>query len=224
MRRFSTFLTAAVLAAVVSFSAAPAKAGAITTNQWYTAAFTTTDTALFSPPYTDGLDGPVVNGGLGGFASAVDAPAGTDWSITLSGSGTLTVTDVEDSGDYFQMYDNGVLMTAAPSPFTAPGQNPGQVSPGDGLTSDPVYNAAYSYGDINASLGNADFSSATFLLNPGYNDITGIFAPGVFGPGITYGDVNFIAESYSPEPGSLTLLAISSALLLILARRKLVRS
>jgi hypothetical protein len=98
----------------------------------------------------------------------------------------------------FQMFDNGIAMLAAPSPFTAPGQNPGQVSPGNGMTSVPVAGDFSADLIINSALGNANFSSATFLLDPGVNVITGTLLVGL-GPS----EFDFIAEPSSAVPGPI---------------------
>jgi hypothetical protein len=98
------------------------------------------------------------------------------------------------------MFDNGIAMLAAQSPFTGPGQNPGQVSPGNGLTSVPSCSGSGCSGnwggEINVALGNVLFSSGTFLLNPGVNVITGTFLDGT-----GRGDFDFIAEPTDPVPG-----------------------
>jgi len=191
-----------LLAAIPLFFAMPvAKADNIVTNQWYSARFgESVPSPISGPPYNVATDGPVLPGG---FANSIVAPTGTSWTITLSGNGTLTVTDLQISGDLFQMYDNSVLMVFAASPFTAPGQNPGQVTPGSGYTSYPCVGCANAYEDINGALGNAYFSSATFLLSPGVNVITGDYV-GSEGNG----DMAFIAENTEspvPEPSSLLL-------------------
>jgi len=92
-------------------------------------------------------------------------------------------------------------MLATPSPFTGPGQNPGQVSPGKGLTSVPCSGSGSGCsinvgGEINVALGNVLFSSGTFLLNPGVNVITGTFLGS-----IGRGGFDFIAEQSDPVPG-----------------------
>jgi LPXTG-motif cell wall-anchored protein len=51
--------------------------------------------------------------------------------------------------------------------------------------------------DINAALGNSNFSSATFLLNAGVNVITGRLVATV-----GFGDFSFVAES-SAVPGPI---------------------
>jgi hypothetical protein len=59
--------------------------------------------------------------------------------------------------------------------------------------------------DINVALGNADYSSGTFLLHPGVNVITGTFL-GVIGDG----DVNFIAEQV-PESQTWKMMLLGFA-------------
>jgi hypothetical protein len=197
----------ALLAAIPLFIATPAANATgvdnIVLNQWYTAEFPCDVSCALqgSHIFGDGTDGPVLPSG---FANSIDAPNGTTWTITLATLGTLTVTDLETSGDQFQMYDNGVLMVGAASPFTAPGQNPGWATPGNGYTSIPTAYIGYEGLDINAALGDTTFSSATFLLYSGTNVITGNYV-GVVGDG----DMAFIAEGNEtppiPEPSSLLL-------------------
>jgi hypothetical protein len=89
----------------VSVMTTGASADNIVLNQWYTGAFAMPSPSPLTGGVNDGFlgtDGPVLPGG---FADAVLAPA-TPWVITLSHYGTLTVTDVEASGDFFQMFDN----------------------------------------------------------------------------------------------------------------------
>jgi hypothetical protein len=186
---------------MLGFAAAPAKADNIVLNQWYTGHFTTSNTPLKGGiTIALGTHGPILP--WPAFGNAVSAPAPA-WTITLSHSGTLTVTDIERSGDRFQMFDNGVAMAPAGSPFGPAPQNPGQVSPGGGLTSVPCVGCSYITTDINGALGDADFSSGTFYLHPGVNNITGEFL-GV----IKYGDFDFIAESGVPEPATWGLMLL----------------
>jgi len=195
--------TMAVVAIVAAFGAAtgPSYADIIVLNQWYTGQFEAApNTPLFGGPLGPGIplgvNGPVLPSG---FADAIIAPAGNSWTITLTSAGTLTVTDVGIPGDRFQMFDNGIAMLAAPSPFTGPGQNPGQVSPGNGLTSVTCSGCGTNMGgDINVALGNAQYSSGTFLLNPGVNVITGTFLGS-----IGNGGFDFIAERSDPVPGPI---------------------
>lgn len=135
------------------------------------------------------------------------APTGTSWQITLATSGTLTVTDLEATGDEFQLFDNGSPLAAAASPFVVSPQNPGWASPGNGDTSASTVGGSYDGGDINAALGNADMSSATFALGSGVNVITGEW---LVTNNQGTGDMAFIAESAAtPEPSSLVLFGTS---------------
>jgi len=212
-----SLLTLTLLAAVALFVATPAAiADNIVLNQWYEFGFYSPNPSPIQggviPLYSVAVNGPVLPGG---FANSVIAPAGVTWTITTAYGGTLTVNDLEASGDQFQMFDNGLPMGPAASPFTAAGQNPGQVSPGGGFTSVPAFGAPYE-ADINAALGDPLFSSATFALDPGVNVISGTWL-GFVGTG----DGSFIAESTVPEPSSLLLLGTGLAGLVGAIRRKL---
>jgi hypothetical protein len=194
-------ITMTLAAIVAAFGAAlgPAYADNIVFNQWYTGQFGLRGNGPPTPLFGPSLFGPSFHGPIvtGGFANAIDAPAGTSWTITATSPRTLTVTDVEESGDRFQMFDNGVPMVAAPSPFFLLGQNLGQVSPGNGLTSLPCNFCTFIGDDINAALGDIRFSSATFRLNPGVNVITGSFL-GVVGNG----NFDFVASVPGPIVGA----------------------
>jgi hypothetical protein len=187
-----------------------ASADAIVLNQWYTGAFAMPSPAPLTAGVNDGFlgtDGPVLPDG---FADAVLAPA-TPWAIVLSQYATRTVTDVEASGDFFQMFDNGLPMIPAPSPFTAVGQNPGQAGRSNGFTSVPTIDAPFDRTDINVALGDADFSSGTFYLFPGKNVITGEWQ---LNPSEGTGEFDFIAEPYAgsvPEPSTWALMLLGFA-------------
>jgi hypothetical protein len=232
-----------LLAAISGFFVTPAaKADNVVLNQWYTGQFGN----VFSTPllggvdYALGVNGPILQPPVGpcaptapvGFANAVAAPDPA-WVITLPCGGTLTVTDVEESGDQFALFDNGKPMTLAASPFTGPGQNPGWagiisngfdcgppdgelVAAGNSCTSVPVPGASNDANDINVSLGDPNMSSGTFYLPPGENDITGEYLGVEFN-----GDFDFIIEP-APEPSSLVLFGTGLLGVLIVFRRKLI--
>lgn len=214
--KIRAYLAASAAACSLAFGLGGAPAHAadnIVTNQWYTGFFTASNTPLVGGPFgTNGTHGPVLGGG---FANAVTAPQ-SPWTITLTGSGTLTVTDVETSGDRFQLFDNGVAMTPTSSPFTAAGQSPGQAGLPGGFTSVPNPYASTGVEDINAALGNANYSSGTFLLHPGQNNITGEFL-GTIGSG----DFDFIAEASAvPEPATWAMLLFGFGALGLLLRSR----
>ncbi|ARN82852.1 hypothetical protein DSM21852_23650 [Methylocystis bryophila] len=210
-------IAAAIGAVSLAFGAGPARADNIVFNQWYAAGFfDPAPSALTSPGPAFGslINGPVLPGG---FADAITAPAGTSWTITTTSGGTLTVTDVERTGDQFQLFDNGVAMNVAASPFTAAGQNPGQTALPGGFTSIPTPNVNFDGGDINVSLGDPNMSSGAFALQPGVNVITGTWLEaGNQGSG----DFAFIAEAATapgPAPGA-GLLGLATLLLYARAR------
>jgi len=195
----------AILATAVACSAfgfaARAHADNIVFNHWYTGGFNASGTPLFGPGFTTDVNGPTLQlGPIGSFSDATSAPGGP-WVITVGDFGTLTVVDTETSGDQFQLFNNGIPLLAAPSLFHDVGQNQGQVSPGNGLTSAPCVSCAFGVNDINAALGDARYSSATFLLIPGVNVITGTFLGSV-----GFGDFDFIAESPMPEPATWAMM------------------
>lgn len=197
--KIKSSLTALALTAGL-FVANSAYADNIVLNQWYTGSFIdpAPSSLVGGYQYYLGTHGPVLPGG---FADAVVAP-NSPWTITLSSAGTLTVTDFEASGDQFQLFDNGIAMNPAASPFTAPGQNPGQAALAGGFTSLPTVGGPYTAPDINAALGDAYFSSGTFALNAGVNVITGTW---LLANNQGTGDFNFIAEGV-PEPSTWAMM------------------
>jgi hypothetical protein len=158
-------------ATVMGAIAAPAQADNIVTDVWYAFGFTSTGTPLFGPGFAAGTS-----------PGGVLAPAGP-WTITLSGPATLTVTDVEISGDRFTLFDNGVLL---------------------GQTSAPVPNASSVGECISCALADPNYSHGFFPLGPGSHSITGTF-DGV----ITNGDGDFIIHAVGvPEPGAWALMLV----------------
>jgi len=205
----STALAAGMLGAV-GFVALPDSAfaqAAITANQWYTGHFTATGSPIFGnsgfgTAYTHGPTLPWPT-----FGNAIDLPANSAnaWTITIQGRGTLTVTDVQTSGDVFELFDNGLPMTWAASPFGPAPQNPGQTA------NAPYTSVACSFcesngtPDINYFLGDAFYSSGTFALHNGVNVITGTFVGD-----ITYGNVNLIVEDV-PETSTWVMMGLGFA-------------
>jgi hypothetical protein len=71
--------------------------------------------------------------------------------------------------------------------------------------------------DIDAALGDSSFSSGTFALDSGVNDVS-IYYVGSVG----YGDMAFIAEtSDTPEPSSFVLFATGLMGIMFAFRKKL---
>jgi PEP-CTERM motif len=208
-------LTAAIAAGAIGAVVEPTVASAdnIVLNQWYGGQFSSGPPGpLAGGVFTSlGTDGPVLGGR---FADAITAPS-SPWVITLSRSGTLTVTDIQAAGDQFQLFDNGAPMTPAASPFTGAGQNPGQSAQAGGFTSASTV-GDYVGADINAALGDSFFSSGTFFLSPGVNSITGTWlAANSQGPG----DFDFIAVSI-PEPSTWGAMLLGLAGLGLAGYRK----
>jgi hypothetical protein len=210
-------LLAGVSVIALGAASVPADAAAIVANQWYTGHFTNpAGSPLFAGAYSVGTNGPILPTG---FANAIAAPGSTtaplSLTITLPSGGYLTVTDVEDSGDQFQMSVNGVLETAATGDPSGLG---GQQAIGAD-TSVPVPGAAYCSENISTCLSNPDFSSGTFLLPAGTDTITGTFL-GVIG----YGDMDLIVEPAStadaPEPATLSILGAGLAAFGLIGRRR----
>lgn len=174
----------------------------ITTNTWYTGHFTGTPSPLLKGHPADlGTNGPILPN-ISKQPTALPAPGTAGGvmaaTITLPHGGTLLVTDVEDSGDRFAMFVNSA--NAAPAPPGATGLIPGGQQAIGSFTSVPA--AGHFVGEnITAALLDPFFSSGTFVLPPGTDTITGIFA----GPNFT-GNMDLIVETRVPEPAGLALL------------------
>jgi hypothetical protein len=160
-------------AAILSAVALPALAvDNISLNTWYTGSFTTTNTPVFGPPFATATD-----------PTALAAPAGTMWTITLASAEPLTVVDLQTSGDVFEIFDNGVSL---------------------GDTSTPVdFGTDVCALSISCSLSNSDYSRGVFFLGAGTNVITMEYIGNVGG-----GDVAFAVGSAVsvPEPATWALM------------------
>ena len=176
----NTFLAGAAIFAAAAVSA-PAQADNITSGTWYAFGFSSTGTALFG----GGAPGTNPNG-----VSAPTAP----WTITLTSPETLTVVDVEASGDQFTLFDNGVNI---------------------GTTSAPGF-GSYVGECISCALADSNFSRGTFTLGAGTHSITGVF-DGFVG----YGDGDFQVSGV-PEPAAWALMLVGFGALgtSLRARRK----
>lgn len=213
-KRFTTVAVAGVAAAGMFAVALPAFADNIFTNTWYTGSFSGTGTPVFGggPMYSLGTSGPVLPSGT---ADSVVAPSGTTWSITLEAGGYLTVTDFQATGDQFTVYDNGNPMALATG---ALGGASGQIVGGLSMTSTPG-SGSYTQSISDALAPGSGFSSGTFALLPGINNITM-----TYDGTLETGDMAFVTEAAVPEPGSLAMfgtgLAVLGGLGMFLDRRR----
>ena len=134
----------------------------ITFGTWYAFSFGDNNTPLGA-------------GNEPGFSpSGVIAPD-SPWTITLASPARLTVTDVEEAGDQFTFYANGILLgtTSAPTPFST---NVGEC--------------------ISCALADSRFSHGVFMLPAGTSNLTGTF-DGIVG----FGNGDFLVSSV-PEPST----------------------
>jgi hypothetical protein len=171
---FRNALLIGAATATLGAIAAPAFADNIVQNVWYAAAFTGTPSPLSGPGFAIGTNPP--------FGGTALAPAGTTWTITLTSPAKLIVTDVEASGDQFDIFDNAAIL---------------------GVTSAPCVGCAYVGENISAALGNPFFSHGYFDLPIGVNVLSGVFVGSV-----GEGDVDFIVTSGIPEPAGWALMLV----------------
>ncbi|MGH7025195.1 MAG: PEP-CTERM sorting domain-containing protein [Caulobacteraceae bacterium] len=154
-------LLIAAAAAALGVIAVPALADNIVQGVWYSAYFGETGSPVTGPGANVGTN-----------PSGVLAPAGTTWTITLGSAESLTVVDVEDSGDQFQIFDNGASLGNTTNPTV--GDSVGEC--------------------ISCALANTDFSRGVFYLGPGTNVINMTFLGS-----IGTGDVDFYVGA--PQTG-----------------------
>lgn len=206
---FKTFVLAGVSAASLATISVPALAipGGITGNAWYTGAFGTGILAQVGGSLgagtgiATGTHGPILPTGFQAEATNLTS---SSWTITAPNGGYLTITDVEASGDQFKLSDNGTLMTPATGAFG------GQAGLTGGLTSAPTLGDSSCIENINCALGDANYSSGTFALVDGENDITGVLAaltanssPGAFD---LIFELNAPPPTGAPEPATLAVV------------------
>ncbi len=208
LKKFLLIGTAAVALGAVSLQA---RADNIVTNQWYSGGFTGTPSPLVGP-FATGTNGPVLPNPTKANALPTPTSGGVLTAIiTLPHGGKLLVTDVEASGDQFEMFVNGAPAISAPGGST--GLIPGGQQSSGAFTSAPNFGDAC-VEDISCALSDANFSSGTFNLPAGIDTITGTFIGSV-----GFGDMNYIVETV-PEPASLSILGLGLAGLGLMARRR----
>lgn len=221
---------AGVSAAALATACVPSAANAVpvntavSANTWYTVGFGTANGTNATPgnklgaiapvSFGTGIAGPILPSGTAG-ATLLN---GTNWAITAANGGYITITDVESSGDQFQLTDNGVAMT--PTAITPLG---GQIGLANGVTSAPTTGDNTAADDIGSALGDGNYSSGTFALASGINVIDATLYTTT--DNASSGNADFIIElnptaTDAPEPASVTLIGIGVAGIAAARRRR----
>jgi hypothetical protein len=163
----------ALFGAAVSLciSAAAASASTVSVNTWYEFGFGGTDSALISG-----------NGFIPGTNPVPTVAPDAPWEFTLASAGTLFVTDMFNSGDQFELFNDGISL---------------------GLTSNPVEGSNCG-SDLTCAILNTNLSSGSFALAAGTYSITGLVRLSPFGGGA---GAFIISTTPVPIPAALPLLA-----------------
>ena len=210
MKKLQTLAASIIALAAVVMTGAPAYADPapnIIAGQWYSFRFDNSGTPIYGPPFVTGFNGPLPGGGT---AFSISAPTGTSWTINMATAGYITFTDLEISGDEFQVFINGVAATLATNNLIPSGQSglAGGFTSASGLGS--------SVGeDISAALLDANYSSGTFYLPAGLDTINAQFLGY-----IENGDGAFFASSV-PEPATWAIMLVGFGGIGFMLRRKI---
>lgn len=165
-----------LVATFVALTSLQAGATPISVNQWYAFGFTGANNAL-----TDGSVAVLPTNPPG---IAAPAPA---WTFDLANPGTLTVLDLFDSVDRFELFDSGGSL---------------------GSTSVPTAGGACD-SDITCALADLDYSRGIFALAAGLHSITGTQVAGVPGAGAFRVSARTTAV---PAPSSILLFVLGLGL------------
>ncbi len=184
MQKLSLFLTLA-LAGV----ALPASAAAISTGNpgpWYSIQATLNQNA------TGGPDG----------TPAYFAPGAAPWTFTLLSAGTLDFTDAQNSGDQYDVHNNGNLLTSSSG----------------GVAFDPNTSCDF---DPTVCFGSSNFSHVSgFVLAAGSYSLDFVLTSSAPQSSAAFFRINDTLETATPEPSTYVLSASAIGLLAWLKRRK----